>query len=225
MRSLTEIEPASVAAPAHKLSRRPSTPHGGAGTSPEAGTAGKAKVLGAAARQMLSILTSLMVFGAVAAFLFLAVGPRILGYQTSTMLTGSMAPIINPGDVVVTVPTPMSSIAVGDIITYHIPVEDNRVETHRVTAVITNPDGTTAVRTKGDANDRVDPWTATLQGSTVDKHAFTVPYVGQAIRFLRQPLVLNTLMYGAPALLVTGLLASIWRKEPDAAAPSDPGRT
>ncbi|HKU35347.1 MAG TPA: S26 family signal peptidase, partial [Paenarthrobacter sp.] len=36
------------------------------------------------------------------AFVFLAIGPRLLGYQTSTMLTGSMAPLINPGDVVVT---------------------------------------------------------------------------------------------------------------------------
>ena len=36
-------------------------------------------------------------------FLFLAVGPRFLNYQTSTMLTGSMSPGINPGDVVVSV--------------------------------------------------------------------------------------------------------------------------
>lgn len=156
-----------------------------------------------------------MVAVAVAAFLFLAVGPRVFGYQTSTMLTGSMSPLINPGDVVVTVPTPVSEIGAGDIITYRIPVEDHRVETHRVTDVLTNKDGTTAVRTKGDANRGADPWTATLQGATVDRHVLTVPYVGQAIRTLRQPLVLNTLMYGAPAVLVIGLLGSIWRKDPE----------
>lgn len=163
--------------------------------------------------------TALMVV-AVAAFLFLAVGPRVFGYQTSTMLTGSMAPLINPGDVVVTVPTPVADIKAGDVITYHIPVEDQRVETHRITEVITNADGTTAVRTKGDANDGVDPWTATLTGPNVDRHAFTVPYLGQAIKSLRQPVILNILMYGAPAVLVVGLLASIWRKTPDEATPA-----
>ena len=70
-------------------------------------------------------------------FLFLAIGPRIFGYQTSTMLTGSMAPLINPGDVVVTVPTSITDIKVGDVITYHIPVEDQRVETHRITEITT----------------------------------------------------------------------------------------
>ncbi|WP_426987523.1 signal peptidase I [Pseudarthrobacter sp. Y6] len=171
----------------------------------------------AAARRTVSALTTALFVAAVAAFLLLAVGPRVLGYQTSTMLTGSMAPLINPGDVVVTAPTAVSDIRAGDIITYHIPVEDHRMETHRVTEVLTSADGTTAVRTKGDANNGVDPWTATLNGATVDRHVLTVPYVGQVIRTLRQPVVLNTLMYGAPAVLVIGLLTTIWRKDPEPA--------
>ncbi|HKU35673.1 MAG TPA: signal peptidase I, partial [Paenarthrobacter sp.] len=148
------------------------------------------------------------------AFVFLAIGPRLLGYQTSTMLTGSMAPLINPGDVVVTVPTPVKDIKVGDIITYHIPVEDQRVETHRITEITTTADGGVAVQTKGDANNGIDPWIATLQGQTVDKQVATIPYVGNAIRALREPIVLNVLMYGAPAILVIGMLASIWSKDP-----------
>ncbi|MGO4250608.1 signal peptidase I [Paenarthrobacter sp. RAF54_2] len=147
-------------------------------------------------------------------FLFLAIGPRILGYQTSTMLTGSMAPLINPGDVVVTVPTPIVDLKVGDIITYHIPVEDQRVETHRITEITATADGSVAVQTKGDANNGIDPWIATLQGKTVDKQIATIPYVGNAIRALREPLVLNILMYGAPGILVIGMLASIWSKDP-----------
>jgi signal peptidase I len=166
-------------------------------------------------RKSVAALTTTLLVLAVAAFLALAIGPRVLGYQTSTMLTGSMSPLINPGDVVVTKPVPAADIKVGDIITYHIPVEDQRVETHRVTEVIANPDGTIAVRTKGDANNGVDPWTATITGSTVDRHALTVPYVGTAIRALREPIVLNIFMYGAPAVLVIGMLASIWGKSPE----------
>ncbi|PRB94890.1 signal peptidase I [Arthrobacter sp. MYb23] len=160
----------------------------------------------------------LLVLGALV-FLFLAIGPRILGYQTSTMLTGSMAPLINPGDVVVTVPTPITDVKVGDIITYHIPVEDQRVETHRITEITTTADGGVAVQTKGDANNGIDPWIATLQGKTVDKQIATIPHIGNAIRALREPIVMNTLMYGAPAILVIGMLASIWTKEPTKTAP------
>lgn len=155
-------------------------------------------------------------------FLFLAIGPRVLGYQTSTMLTGSMAPLINPGDVVVTVPTPITDVKVGDIITYHIPVEDQRVETHRIIEITTTADGGVAVQTKGDANNGIDPWIATLQGKTVDKHVATIPGVGNAIRALRQPIVMNILMYGAPTILVIGMLASIWTKDP---AKTTPGET
>jgi signal peptidase len=201
-----------------KPSRRRSVPRSGAGTTtlktgntPKTGTT----TLKAAAHRTVSLLSTAMVVVALAAFLLLAVGPRVLGYQTSTMLTGSMAPLINPGDVVVTAPTPVSAIRVGDIITYLIPVEDHRVETHRVIEILTDQDGTTAVRTKGDANNGADPWTATLQGDTVDRHILTVPSVGQAIRLLREPVLLNIIMYGAPAVLVIGLLASIWRRNPE----------
>lgn len=158
---------------------------------------------------------------AVVAFLFLAIGPRVFGYQTYTMLTGSMAPLIDSGDVVVTVPTDVKDVEVGDIITYHIPIDDHRVETHRIVEVIEKPGGATAVKTKGDANNGVDPWTAVLEGDHVDRHAFTIPHLGTVIRTFQQPMVLNALMYGAPAILVIAGLAAIWRKGPE----SDPKPT
>lgn len=168
-----------------------------------------------AGRILVRTLTTALMVVAVAAFLFLAVGPRFLGYQTSTMLTGSMAPLINPGDVVVSVPTPVSALKTGDIITYKIPVEDQRVETHRIVELKRSTNGTTTVRTKGDANNGADPWQAAIQGDTVDVHAATVPYLGTAIRSLREPAVLMTLTYVAPGILVLMLLVRIWRKGPD----------
>jgi signal peptidase I len=173
-----------------------------------------------ACRAVARVAATAGMIGAVAAFLFLAVGPRVLGYQTSTMLTGSMAPLINAGDVTVSVPKPVSGLKTGDIITYGIPVEDHRVETHRIIEIIRNDNGTTAVRTKGDANNGADPWTATLQGGTVHVHAVTIPYLGSVIRTLREPVLLQSLMYGAPAVLVTMVLLSIWKKEPRGNNPS-----
>jgi signal peptidase I len=153
----------------------------------------------------------------VATFLFLAVGPKILGYQTSTVFSASMAPAITTGDVVVTVPTPVNSLKPGDIITYRIPVEDRRVETHRIVGLTRNVDGSTTVRTKGDANNDADPWLAAFEGDTVGVHAATVPHLGAAIRTLREPAVLMALTYGAPGVLVFVMLARIWRKGPDVA--------
>ena len=128
-----------------------------------------------------------------------------------------MAPLINPGDVVVSVAKPSSDLKTGDVITYGIPVDDRRIETHRVVDIIRNANGTTAVRTKGDANNGADPWTAVLQDDTVHVHAATIPYFGTAIRTLRGPYrARRSLMYGAPAVLVVMLLISIWGKKPEA---------
>ncbi|WP_197060598.1 signal peptidase I [Arthrobacter sp. L77] len=148
----------------------------------------------------MSVVGTSLVIGAILAFLFLAIGPRFLGYQAATMLTGSIAPSIVPSDVVVTTRQPVADVQV---------VEDHRVETHRVIEVITNADGTTAVRTKGDANEAVDPWIATLDGDHVHEQAFIIPGLGEAIRALRTPIVGTALVYGAPAVLVVGLLAMI----------------
>jgi signal peptidase len=172
------------------------------------------------ARRIGSWVTTAVVVLAVAAFLLLAVGPRLMGYQTTTMLTGSMVPMIKPGDVVVAGQVPISDLQVGDVITYHIPIEDQRVETHRIVEIGTGADGLPTVRTKGDANQGTDPWTATLQGETVYRHVGTIPYLGTAIRALREPVVSMILMYAVPSVLVIGVLAAIWGKKPDEAEPA-----
>jgi signal peptidase len=177
-------------------------------------------------QRLASLLGTLLMVLAVVAVLFFAIGPRFFGYQTATMLTGSMAPGIVPGDVVVTTLQPVSGIAVGDVISYHIPVEDHRVETHRVVEVIRGADGATAVRTKGDANEAVDPWTATLDGDSVYEVAAVIPQVGNAIRMLRTPMVSHILVYGIPAVLVGALLLMIWSRpdedSDESEVPADP---
>ncbi len=218
--------PATVSPAADRSVQDPAPSVAGNGVVPRSARSVRGRAAGGRiARAAVRVLLAALVGTAVAAFLFLAVGPRVLGYQTSTMLTGSMSPLINPGDVVVTVPVPVGEIKAGDIITYHIPVGEQQVETHRVVDVSTNAEGSTAVHTKGDANNAVDPWTATLSGEKVYRHAFTVPYLGTAIRALRDPLILKVLMYGAPAVLLIGALTALWKKDPaeESAAPRHRG--
>jgi signal peptidase len=148
---------------------------------------------------------------AVLAFAGLALGPHAFGYRTMTMLTGSMAPAIDPGDVVITTPLAVADVTEGMIISYHIPIDDHRVVTHRVIDVEHAADGTVTVQTQGDANDHPDPWTAVLQGDTAYQVQAVIPDVGHLITALRTPWLNHLLVYGAPTLLAGWLLLTIWR--------------
>jgi len=166
-------------------------------------------------RRLVGVLIDLGLVGCLLVFVLLAVGPHLLGYRTSTMLTGSMEPGISAGDVVVTTAEPAADVEVGDVITYQIPIEDHRVETHRVVEVL-HGDGSIAIRTKGDANDNADPWTATLQDDEVWEVRAVVPELGTAIRVLRAPVVQHGVFWVALAgLLVLGL-TTVWRRDPGA---------
>jgi signal peptidase I len=147
---------------------------------------------------------------AVLVFLVLAVGPHLLGYRTMTMLTASMAPEIDPGDVTIVTPIAISEVTEGMVITYHKPIDDHSLVTHRVVSVET-VNGAVQVQTKGDANNAIDPWTATLQGDTAYEVRAVIPELGHLIQALRAPVVTQVLLYGAPALLAGWLLLTIWR--------------
>ena len=66
---------------------------------------------------------------------------------------------------VISPPLDVEDVTVGMVITYHIPIDDHRVVTHRVVSVQHAADGTVTVQTKGDANTAVDPFTAVLIGA------------------------------------------------------------
>ena len=166
-------------------------------------------------RRLVSLLGNLVSLVCLVAFLGIALGPHLFDYRTSTMLTGSMAPGINPGDMVVTMPRPTADLQVGDVISYQIPVEDHRVETHRVATVEHLADGTTAITTKGDANENVDPWVAIISTDTVYEVQTVVPEVGTAIRVLRSPVVQHGILWIALGGVMVLGLSAIWGKKPD----------
>ena len=163
-----------------------------------------------AARALPWVVRGIMVV-AVVAFAGLAVGPHVLGYRTMTMLTASMSPYIDPGDVTVVTPLAVTEVTEGMVITYHIPIGDHQLVTHRVVSVEHGTDGSVTVQTKGDNNDAIDPWSATLAGDTAYQVRAVVPEIGHVIHALRTPAVATTLVYGAPALVAGWLILAIWR--------------
>ena len=174
-------------------------------------SAGPARTLGLLAPWLVRAVVGL----AVAVFALLAVGPHVLGYRTMTMLTGSMAPMIEPGDVTVVTPVAVEDVTEGMVITYHQPIGDRSLVTHRVVEVQRDAAGAVTVRTKGDANEAIDPWTATLEGDTAYRTRAVIPELGHLIQALRTPVLTQVLLYGAPALLAGWLLLGIWRPTTD----------
>ena len=202
---------------------------GAADQLPPAGDKSFAAGLAGTARHYTGLVAPWLVRGliglAVLTFAFLAVGPHVLGYRTMTMLTGSMAPGINPGDVTVAVQEPTSALAVGQIISYQIPVDDHRVVSHRVVTVTRGAGGAVMVRTKGDHNPSADPWTATITDPQVWTVRAVVPHLGDVIRTLRGPGLHIAFLYVGPALLTVLLLSEIWRRPKTSAQDALKGQT
>lgn len=151
---------------------------------------------------------------AVLALLGLGVGPKLWGYRTLTVLTGSMRPSMPEGSLIVQTPVPLHRVRVGDVVTYRIPVDDRRVVTHRVVEIVV-PGDRPVVRTKGDANGAPDPWLARLDGAHTWKVRFAVPKAGYVVQALRRPLGRRVTVLVVPALLAVVWLRDIWARRPD----------
>jgi signal peptidase len=142
----------------------------------------------AAVRRLTIGLCGLLVVTA-AAFAALYAGT---GHRMYVVHTGSMAPALEPGDVVLdgAPATPER----GDVISFRIPGDG--VVTHRVVEVTDR-----GIRTKGDANRTPDSWWV-----EPDELAGTVqhrlPYAGYALVYLRQPTGAASLVVGTVALVL-----------------------
>lgn len=82
--------------------------------------------------------------------------PAAVGGSAMTVLTQSMEPGLPPGTLIVTRPTPVDEIAIGDVVTYQIRSGDEAVVTHRVISK-TYTDGEVTFFTQGDNNSMPDP--------------------------------------------------------------------
>ncbi|MBL4937496.1 signal peptidase I [Clostridium sp. YIM B02515] len=105
--------------------------------------------------------------------------PSFLGYKPMTILTGSMAPKINPGDVIIDKSIKAEDIKVGDVITYK--ANENMLVTHRVIGIFLQ-NGKNVYKAKGDAND-TDDGKLIEPEQVVGKVSFRIPYGGYISRF------------------------------------------
>jgi signal peptidase len=167
-------------------------------------------------------------FGRVASalLLLLATGAlAVAAYQTGTgrwhatpVLSGSMRPGLQPGDVVVTKRVPVTDLHVRDVIVFHPPNQRDRLVVHRI--VKTSPrNGSVSVTTRGDANDVDDPAPASLSGHYAYRVQRVVPLVGYPAVWLSGDNH-GVLVIGLGVLFLVAALVTAVRRSPAPAAPS-----
>lgn len=130
----------------------------------------------------------------------------LFGYQMMHVLTGSMAPHLNPGDLILVKPTAAEEVKLDDIITF----QDTATTfvTHRVTDIHWQ-DGEIFYETKGDANNIKDEEMVSAEGLVGTLH-FTLPKVGYVIDYLKRPVGLMILVL-VPLLYVSiGVLKKVF---------------
>lgn len=153
----------------------------------------------------LKIGATVLLVGCVALVGIIAI-PTLAGATNSyVVLSESMEPTLDPGDVVIVRSGPPSAIEVGDIVTYRAadPVDDTGRDrlTHRVVEKRQTESGV-VYRTKGDANDRPDSALVSHE-QVVGTVWFHVPVVGRLVLFAQRPLGLAIFLVG-PGLLLLG---------------------
>jgi signal peptidase len=114
---------------------------------------------------------------ALGALALVVVVPRLGGATAYTVLTGSMAPSMPPGTLVVAKPATPEEIGVGTVITYQLASDQPAVVTHRVVSQGFGDEGEPVFQTRGDANAVPDrAWVRPVQ--IKGEQWYAVPYLG-----------------------------------------------
>ena len=152
------------------------------------------------------------VLGAALGLVIALAGAKAFGYESMTVMSGSMEPRIHTGDVVVAKPISPLDARVGDVISFQEPHGKGRLITHRVRSMRVQAHKVRFV-TKGDANNTTERWQIPGNGkiARVTNRGWKVGY---ALAFVRDP-EKRLWLISLPAVLL-GLfeLVRIWRPSP-----------
>lgn len=153
--------------------------------------------------------------GAAVALAWLVTGGQYEKVRAMSVLSGSMEPALEVGDLVITRVVPPGELAAGDVVTYREPERDRYV-THRVQSIVWRGDLADVI-TRGDANDVGEEWTVPADG-TVGLVVLRVPAAGYALAALGT--TVGQLVLGAIALALAGwAIELIWRPAQPARPP------
>ncbi len=138
---------------------------------------------------------------------FTYVGPHF-GWRVDAVLSGSMAPQLQTGSLVVTRPVEPETVVMGDIITFRPTSAGKNLITHRVIGI--GHSSPIYFETMGDANDKADPFTVPAR-NLVGKVIFHTPYWGYVTEFIKTPLGFVFAVVIPTSILIAVYIISVWR--------------
>jgi signal peptidase I len=133
--------------------------------------------------------------------------PSLFGYQSLTVVSGSMEPTLGVGSVVIDEVIPPLDARAGDIVTFQDPLHPRQL-THRLERMRVEGD-TAYMVTLGDANDAPERWTVKTDGQ-IGRVVAHLPKLGYARAALGTRYARLGVM-GAVLALGAFLLVDMWR--------------
>jgi signal peptidase len=144
--------------------------------------------------------------------LLFVVGLTLSGHRMTTVLTGSMAPQLAPGTLVVTERVSASDVRTGDVVVFPRPGHEGETVIHRVVSITPTGDGALQAHTKGDANTAEDPWVLRVSPDTrVDRGVAAFANIGQDIARARQVAIEVFIILVSGSILWYGM-RRLWSK-------------
>ena len=129
-------------------------------------------------------------------------------YKIMIVQSGSMAPAIKTGSIVIVKPSP--DYKVGDIITFGDFSRTKIPTTHRIVEV-KNENGEISYITKGDANNAPDQ-KEVLEKEIIGKELFNIPYFGFVVAFAQKPIGFALLIVFPAMIVILDELKNIWKE-------------
>lgn len=137
--------------------------------------------------------------------------PKLIGYDTFVVLSGSMEPKYHVGSMVFVKPVSAEEIKVGDAISFKIAGKDVEVATHRVIAV---DSAKKEFSTKGDANETADVEPVSFDRLIGRASDFSVPEIGYLSVFIRTKQGILVACAALILIILLIFLPEIFKKDP-----------
>jgi signal peptidase I len=122
--------------------------------------------------------------------------PSVFSYKPLTVLSNSMYPVLEAGDMIFSKELDSSKVRKGDVITFK--ENDGRIVTHRVVKVVIE-NGETMFQTKGDNNNVIDQ-SLVSSDQLIGSMKLNIPNAGHIAKFAASPTG-AVVFFGVPFLL------------------------
>lgn len=128
--------------------------------------------------------------------------PAILGYKAMIVLSGSMQPLLESGDLIIVKEADMANVNENDVITYRNTT--GTFVTHRIVNKMVK-DGDSFFITKGDANNIEDQEIVT-HNQVEGRLLFSIPKAGYVVNFLKSGRGFILLVLTVTTILIIGIV-------------------